>query len=140
MPATCVRCVREFAVRPPRKGIGLASADLDSQEWRAIQPLLPKPRGIKRADDRRVLNGILWRLRTGQSWAAIPDRYGPSGTCHARFIRWRDAGVWSRIVDAMADVHRGEVELIPAAVTAVPPSYQRRPVAANDVVAWQRRG
>lgn len=126
-------------MRPPRKGISPTSTDLDNQEWRAIQPLLPRSRGIKRVDDRRVLNGILWRLRTGQSWAAIPERYGPSGTCHARFIRWRDAGVWSRIVTAMEEVHRGAVELIHAEVTAVPPSYQRQPVAANDVVAWLRR-
>jgi transposase len=35
-------------------------------EWSVIQPLLPtKVRGVKRADDRKVLNGIFWRLRTG---------------------------------------------------------------------------
>ena len=126
-------------MRPYRKGFGEASADLDNLEWRAIQPLLPKPRGIPRVDDRRVLNGILWRLRTGRSWAAIPEHYAPSGTCHARFIRWRDAGVWSRIVHAVAEVHSGEIELIQADVARVPPSYERRPVASHDVVAWQGR-
>jgi len=127
-------------VRPHRKGFGGASADLDNLEWRAIQPLLPKARGIKRVDDRRVLNGILWRLRTGQSWAAIPEQYGPSGTCHARFVRWRDAGVWSRIVHAVAEVYRGRVELIDAPTAGVPPPYSREPVAANDdVVAWLSR-
>jgi len=40
--------------------------DLTDYEWSLIQPLLPtKVRGVKRADDRRVINGILWRLRTG---------------------------------------------------------------------------
>jgi transposase len=42
-------------------------------EWAIIQPLLAnKPRGVARIDDRRVLNGILWRFRTGSPWANIP--------------------------------------------------------------------
>lgn len=131
---------KDLVMRPPRKGFGLVSADLNNAEWSAIEPLLPRSRGIKRLDDRRVLNGILWRLRTGRSWAAIPGRYGPPGTCHARFVRWRDAGIWSRIVDAVAQVHRGEIELIDAETAGVPPPYSRHPVAANDdVVAWLNR-
>ena len=127
-------------MRPYREGFGEASTDLDNVEWHAIQPLLPKSRGIKRVDDRRILNGILWRLRTGRSWAAIPEHYGPSGTCHARFVRWRDAGVWSRIVHAVAEVHSGEVELIQADTAGVPPPYSRHPIAANDdAVAWLTR-
>jgi len=40
-------------------------------EWSVIQPLLPtKVRGKPRVDDRRVLNGIFWRLRTGALRAA----------------------------------------------------------------------
>ena len=40
-----------------------------------IEPLLPnKPRGVPRADDRKVLNGIYWRLRTGSPWAEIPEQ------------------------------------------------------------------
>jgi transposase len=124
-------------VRPPRAGLGLTSPDLNDIEWHAIAPLLPKARGIKRVDDRRVLNGILWRLRTGRSWASIPERYAPSGTCHARFIRWRDAGIWSRIVHAVSHARGGRIELIDAATACVPPSYQRTPIVANDVVAWR---
>jgi len=125
-------------VRPHRKGFGQISADLDNHEWHAIQPLLPKSRGIKRVDDRRVLNGILWRLRTGRSWAQIPEHYGPPTTCQTRFVRWRDAGVWSRIVHAVADVHSGEIELINAETAGVPPSYQRaQPVPDQDNVAWR---
>lgn len=127
-------------MRPPRQGLGLTSTDLDMTEWRAIQPLLPKSRGIKRVDDKRVLNGILWRLRTGRSWAAIPRHYGPSGTCHARFLRWRDAGVWTRIVDAATEVHSGEVELINAEAAGVPPTYRKQqPAPREDTVAWLGR-
>ena len=44
----------------------MARFDLTDFEWSVIEPLLPnKPRGVPRVDDRRVLNGIFWRLRTG---------------------------------------------------------------------------
>ena len=44
----------------------MARFDLTDFEWSVIEPLLPnKPRGMPRVDDRRVLNGIFWRLRTG---------------------------------------------------------------------------
>ena len=57
----------------------MARFDLTDFEWSVIQPLLPnKPRGVPRVDDRRVLNGIFWRLRTGAPWADIPERYGPA--------------------------------------------------------------
>ena len=53
--------------------------ELTDFEWSIIAPLLPnKPRGVERADDRTVLNGIYWRLRAGSPWADIPERYGPS--------------------------------------------------------------
>lgn len=50
----------------------MARFDLTDFEWSVIQPLLPtKVRGVPRADDRKVLNGIFWRLRTGAPWADI---------------------------------------------------------------------
>jgi len=59
----------------------MARFDLTDFEWSVIEPLLPtKVRGVKRVDDRRVLNGIFWRLRTGAPWADMPSRYGPP-TC-----------------------------------------------------------
>ena len=62
--------------------------ELSDFEWSIIQPLLPnKPRGVPRVDDRKVLNGIFWRLRTGSPWADIPERYGPSNTTWALFLR-----------------------------------------------------
>ena len=70
--------------------------DLTDFEWRAIEPLLPnKPRGVPRVDDRRVLNGIFWVLRSDAPWRDLPERYGPRTTCYNRFVRWRKAGVWA---------------------------------------------
>jgi len=77
--------------------------ELTDFEWSIIAPLLPdKPRGVPRADDRKVLNGIYWRLRTGSPWADIPERYGPYTTCYNRFVRWRKIGVWDKIFEAVS--------------------------------------
>jgi len=58
--------------------------DLADAEWAVIEPLLPTDvRGMERMDDRRVLNGIVWRLRTGAPWADIPARYSPHIGCRS---------------------------------------------------------
>ena len=87
--------------------------ELSDFEWSIIEPLLPnKSRGVPRVDDRRVLNGIYWRLRTGSPWADIPERYGPATTCYNRFVRWRKAGVWDRLFAAIAAAYEGDVQMI----------------------------
>ena len=71
--------------------------ELTDYEWAAIRPMLPnKARGVPRVDDRRVLNGICWVLRSGAPWRDLPVCYGPRTTCYNRFVRWRRAGVWGR--------------------------------------------
>ena len=71
----------------------MARFDLSDAEWRIIQPLLPnKPRGVARVDDRTVLNGIFYILRTGSPWRDLPGRYGPPTTIYNRFNRWAKAG------------------------------------------------
>ena len=82
-------------------------------EWSVIAPLLPnKPRGVPRADDRKVLNGIFWRLRTGAPWADIPECYGPYTTCYNRFVRWGRIGVWDRIFEAVSQAYDGDLQMV----------------------------
>ena len=81
----------------------MARYDLSDVEWRLIEPLLPnKPRGVARVDDRRVLNGIFYVLRTGSPWRNLPARYGPHTTVYNRFNRWAKAGVWVRVFEVLA--------------------------------------
>ena len=87
--------------------------DLTEFEWRVIEPLLPnKPRGVPRVDDRRVLNGIFWVLRSGAPWRDLPERYGPRTTCYNRFVRWRKAGVWDRMMDAITAARDRDIQVI----------------------------
>ena len=70
--------------------------ELSNDEWSAIKPMLPnKPRGVPRVNDRRVLNGIFWVLRSGAPRRDLPNNFGPYTTCYNRFVRWRRAGVWA---------------------------------------------
>ncbi|RPK43448.1 Transposase DDE domain protein [Streptomyces sp. ADI92-24] len=73
--------------------------ELSDREWEFVQPLLPSSlRGRKRLDDRRVLNGIVWKFRTGTAWRDVPDRYGSWATLHTRFRRWAADGTFERML------------------------------------------
>jgi transposase len=82
--------------------------------------MLPnKPRGVRRVNDRRVLNGIFWVLRSGAPWRDLPAAYGPRTTCYNRFVRWRRAGVWDQIMDALAAGHDAAVQMTDTSVVRV---------------------
>ena len=94
--------------------------ELTDNEWTAIRPMLPnKPRGVPRVNDRRVLNGIFWVLRSGAPWRDLPVCYGPRSTCYNRFVRWRRAGVWDRIMDFLAVAHDAAVQMIDTSIVRV---------------------
>lgn len=78
--------------------------ELSDAQWAQLEPLLPPQRPTKgrpAKDHRTVLNGIVWVLRTGAPWRDLPERYGPWQTVYSRFRRWREAGVWDRILQAL---------------------------------------
>jgi transposase len=94
--------------------------ELTDHEWATIKPMLPnKSRGVPRVDDRRVLNGIFWVLRSGAPWRDLPREFGPYTTCYNRFVRWRLAGVWGRIMDALAAAHDAAVQMIDTSIVRV---------------------
>jgi transposase len=94
--------------------------ELTDHEWTAIKSMLPnKPRGVPRVNDRRVLNGIFWALRSGAPWRDLPGAFGPYTTCYNRFVRWRRAGVWSGIIDALAAAHDAAVQMNDTSIVRV---------------------
>ncbi len=70
--------------------------------WAEVHPLLPpeKPAGTRGrpvVPFRRVLDGILYVLRTGCQWKAVPHEFGSGSTCHSRFQEWVENGTWERL-------------------------------------------
>jgi len=70
--------------------------------WERVEPLLPKYRkskqgGRPRADRRRMLDGILYVLRTGCQWKEMPREFGAPSTVHQYFQEWTAKGVFFRL-------------------------------------------
>ncbi len=76
---------------------------LNDEQWAVIEPLLPQVHtGPERVDDRRIISGILHRLREGCTWRAVPEVYGPHTTVFNRYNRWSKRGLWQGIFTALA--------------------------------------
>ncbi|MFI6847264.1 IS5 family transposase [Kitasatospora sp. NPDC050467] len=88
--------------------------DLTDAQWERLEPLLPVSNGRcgRWRDHRQVVNGVLYRIRTGVQWRDLPERYGPWKTVHERHRRWSADGTWEmllRRIQAEADA-AGEID------------------------------
>ena len=87
---------------------------LTDAQWEKIRPLLPKrpkrPKGGRPPkDDRKVLEGILWILRSGARWQDLPDEFPSPATCWRRLRDWEEQGVWLTIWRAfLAELNQRE--------------------------------
>jgi hypothetical protein len=92
------------AAREPRIVALPETVALSAERWERILPLLPpqKPAiGRPARDHRAIVAGILWVARTGAPWREVPADFGPWETIHSRYRRWRNEGLWPRIVAAL---------------------------------------
>ena len=112
----------------------MARFDLTDEEWAVTGPLLPKQgRGPQRKDDRQVLNGIFYILRTGAPWRDLPERYGPRTTVYNRYTRWGERGVWKGIFDALAKQCEDSLIFIDSSIVKA-----HRAAAGSKKGAWQK--
>jgi transposase len=83
-------------------------SDLTDEQWAVLEPLIPPSHGGRPAtvDFRQMLNGILYRNKTGCQWRYLPKEYGPWQTVYYRFARWRDSGLFERINAALSQLVR----------------------------------
>lgn len=81
--------------------------EVPDELWERIEPLLkrldpPARTGRQRVDRRRVLDGVIFHLRTGCQWNHIPRVYGDDSTIHRCFQHWCEVGLfkklWARLV------------------------------------------
>lgn len=76
-------------------------SDLSDAQWKRIKRLLPKPkkRGRPRADEREVINGILYVLTTGCRWEDLPHDIDASyPTCYRRLLEYQRRRIWQKIL------------------------------------------
>ena len=122
--------------------------ELSDPQWARLAPLLPPERPKKPGhpwqSHRTVLNGILWRLRTGAPWRDVPARYGPWQTCYDRYVRWQQQGLWIQILqalqaqqDAAGRLHWAEGSLdIPLSAPINPRPGRRAAPTARNAKPW----
>ena len=80
--------------------------DISDSIWEQIRDFLPGSSGrVGRpcADNRLFLNAVFWILRTGAPWRDLPPDYGNWNSVYTRFKRWRDKGVWERLLNSIID-------------------------------------
>lgn len=92
--------------------------DITNEQWEIIAPIIKIParknrQGRPRRNDRPILDGVLWILRTGAPWKDLPDRYPPYQTCHRRFKEWSEREIFAEILAALAQdmEKRGKIKL-----------------------------
>ena len=82
--------------------------ELSDKEWEIIEPLLPElpsgPQGRPWRDNREVLDGPLWVLRTGAPWRDGPEKYPSYQTCHRRFQQWSTDGTLEKVQMALTEM------------------------------------
>jgi transposase len=77
---------------------------LTDEQWSIVAPLIPRKHartGRPPADPRRMLDGIMWILRTGAPWRDLPERFGPCKTVFDYYSHWRRSGVFDRVLEAL---------------------------------------
>lgn len=78
---------------------------LRDDQWARLAPFVPGGMPGKRgprSDGRRFLDAVLWMARSGARWRDLPDRFGHHQTVKRRYYRWIEAGVFDRILAAVA--------------------------------------
>ncbi|WP_443742854.1 IS5 family transposase [Streptomyces tardus] len=78
----------------------MGRGDLTNAEWDRLELFLPPggARGGRWSDHRRVINGVLYRVRTGVQWRDLPERFGPWETVYKRHRRWSADGTWTMLL------------------------------------------
>ncbi len=87
-------------------GLAHRRHDISDKVWSLLEPHLPGRRGVWGGiaeDNRQFINAVFWILRTGASWRDLPPDYGGWSNTHRRFIRWRDKGLWEKLLNVLID-------------------------------------
>ncbi|WP_446469439.1 IS5 family transposase [Xenorhabdus stockiae] len=98
--------------------------DISDRAWDLLEPHLPGRKGAWGSvaeDNRRFINGVFWILRTGAPWRDLHTDYGDWKNTHRRFCRWRDKGIWEKLLEHLVNDPDFEWLLIDASHIKVHP-------------------
>ena len=93
--------------------------ELTNAQWVRIKPLLPAERGRHARpskSNRRMVNAMLWILRTGSPWRDLPSAYGKWQSVYTRFSRWTKQGIWQAALDELANAYDDSALMIDATI------------------------
>jgi transposase len=96
--------------------------DLTDRQWRRLEPWLDPPRGRGRprsVDRRELVDAILYVLRNGVTWRALPHDFPPWRTVYHYFRAWRLDGTWERLHEALRDRVRAKAGRDPSPSAAI---------------------
>ena len=92
----------------------MARHRLTDRQWNLIKDLFPAPASTGRppADPRQMIDGILWRMRTGSPWRDIPKEFGPWITVYKHFDQWNSDGTLDKVKHALLSqfVDQGSID------------------------------
>ncbi len=81
--------------------------ELSDNEWERLKKYFPAREagqlGRPRSDERKLLNGVLWVLRSGAPWRDVPERYSPWSTVYNRFVQWQENGLFAHILEELGE-------------------------------------
>jgi transposase len=80
--------------------------DISDHMWSLLEPHLPGREGSWGGvayDNRKFINAVFWIMRTGAPWRDLPPSYGDWKNTHRRFSRWRDKGIWEKLLEKIID-------------------------------------
>jgi transposase len=88
-------------------------SDLTDAQWAKLEPLLKSPQGPRHAGGRprkyelrRVVDALLYVVKTGCQWRQLPDNFPPWLSVHQQFRAWRDDGTWERVSHSLREQGR----------------------------------
>jgi transposase len=98
----------------PGRTLGVTRTQLTDEQWEFIEPYLPIGEyGPYPERLREQFEGVIWRFRSSAQWREMPSKFGPWPTVYGRFRVWRDAGVFSALLEGMIAeaARRGQTDL-----------------------------
>ena len=113
---------------------------LRDDQWDRIGDLLLGRKGtvgVAAQDNRRFVEAVLYRYRTGMPWRDLPERFGDGVKVHRRFSRWAKSGVWERVFQYLAADADNEYAMIDSTIVR---AHQHSAGAKKKTARTRRSG